>query len=121
MNKRGLSEIVIGIMIILISVSAVVLVYNYINDPLREELGGNLAESTLFGEVLEIKSVNYVQGGGPFDVVDIVVEKKSGKENVEGILIYIIGISGESCVIEKRDEIINKFEVKKIEDIDNYL
>jgi len=121
MNKRGLSEIVIGIMIILISVSAVVLVYNYINDPLREELGGNLAESTLFGEVLEIKSVNYVQGGGPFDVVDIVVEKKSGKENVEGILIYIIGISGESCVIEKRDEIINKFEVKKIENIENCL
>ena len=111
MNKRGLSEIVTGVIIIILAIVAVAIIWSFIK-PTLEKTGSEIELVSEISSPIKIKSVQENTG-----TLNILIEKNKGTSNVnlKGIVFTIEDSEGKTYTTEQEDssfENLKEFETK---------
>ncbi len=93
MNKRGLSDVVTTVLIILIAIAAVIIIWNFVSPAIRN--AGEGISPELITTSFSVKSV--VTDGA---LEAVIVERKAGAGDVTSLKVVLEDESKRTCVIE---------------------
>lgn len=101
MDKKGVSEVITTILIIMITLTAVVVVWNVVN-PLIKKSAEEVSSSSVVAQ-LEVENAEfYITGGGK-----VRVHRGSGKGNITSLKFIFYDENGESTILEKKGDDAN--------------
>jgi len=87
LNKKGISGVIVVMILIAIAIVAIGIVWFTVNNLLNKQVEGISSSSDCLGVLLDIKSVGNCSSGSTS--CNVTVERKSGGEDIDGVRVIV--------------------------------